>query len=82
LFEDINTLVTENEGTLGKFDLGIIDCLISLGSPPNIMTSIEVEDTVVEFQKIAFIADDNVSLNETAFNEAMTQWRTQAYLNP
>ena len=46
------------------------------------MTSIEVEDTVVEFQKIAFIADDNVSLNETAFNEAMTQWRTQAYLNP
>lgn len=82
LFEDINTLVTENEGTLGKFDLGIIDCLISLGSPPNIMTSIEVENTVVEFQKIAFIADDNVSLNETAFNEAMTQWRTQAYLNP
>lgn len=82
LFEDINTLVTENEGTLGKFDLGIIDCLISLGSPPNIMTSIEVEDTVVEFQKLAFIADDNVSLNETAFNEAITQWRTQAYLNP
>ncbi|SDB92589.1 hypothetical protein SAMN05421733_10596 [Acinetobacter boissieri] len=82
LFEDINTLVTENEGTLGKFDLGIINCLISLGSPSNIMTSIEVENTVVEFQKIAFIADDNVSLNETAFNEAMSQWRTQAYLSP
>jgi len=81
-FKDLNTLIIENEGTLEKFDLRVIDYLISLGTPPNIMTSIEVQDTTIEFQKIDFIHDDNVSLNETAFNEARIQWRTQAYLNP
>lgn len=82
LFQDLNTLLVENKGILGEYDLGLIDILISLKVPLNIMVAIIVEDTSVEFQKMDFIADDNVSLNETAFNEAMTQWRTQAYLNP
>lgn len=82
LFLDLNTLLIENKGVLGEYDLGLIDILISLKVPLNIMDAITVEDTAVEFQKIDFIADDNVSLNETALNEAMTQWRTQAYLKP
>lgn len=82
LFLDLNTLLIENKGVLGKYDLGLIDILISLKAPLNIIIAITVEDTAIEFQKIDFIADDNVSLNETAFNKAMTQWRTQAYLNP
>lgn len=81
-FKDLNTLIIENEGTLEKFDLRVIDYLISLGTPPNIMTSIEVKDTDIEFHKTDLIADDNVSLNETTFIEAMAQWRTQTYLNP
>lgn len=82
LFLDLNTLLIENKGVLGKYDLGLIDILISLKAPLNIIFAITVEDTAIEFQKIDFIADDNVSLNEPAFNNAMTQWRTQVYLNP
>lgn len=82
LFVDLNTLLIENKGVLGKYGLSLIDILISLKAPLNIIVAMTVEDTAVEFQKIDFIADDNVSLNEPAFNNAMTQWRTQFYLNP
>lgn len=81
LFQDINILVTENEGTLGKFDLGAIDSLISLGTPFNIMNSIEVEDTAIELEQINFISDNNVSLNESKLHNGITQWRSSAYLN-
>ncbi|WP_166172155.1 hypothetical protein [Acinetobacter sp. SA01] len=82
LFLDLNTLLIENKGVLREYDLGLINILISLKTPLNIILAIAVEDSAVEFNKTDLIADDNVSLDETTFNEAMAQWRTQAYLNP
>ncbi|BCX75212.1 AVAST type 1 anti-phage system protease Avs1b [Acinetobacter sp. Tol 5] len=81
LFRDLNILVKENGGKLGKFNLSIIDNLIALSTPLNIITSITVEDSAIELEKIHLIADDNVSLNEPELHNGMSKCRSSAYLN-
>lgn len=80
-FQDLKTLVTEKERTLGKLSLSIIDSLISLSTPFNIVHAI-FEYTHIKLEKIQLIADDNISLNETELHNGMTKWRSSAYLNP
>lgn len=79
-FQDLNTLVTENEITLGKLSLSIIDSLISLSTPFNIIHAL-FKDSAIKLEKIQLISDDNISLNESELYIGMTKWRSSAYLN-
>lgn len=78
-FLDLDYLISENSEHSIKFSLYTVNDLILLDAPITTITAI-AEQTPHELSSIQFIADDNVSLNESELYEGIVQWRTKAYL--
>ncbi|QRQ11510.1 AVAST type 1 anti-phage system protease Avs1b [Acinetobacter pittii] len=78
---DLDNLISEVAPHSIKFSIYIVNDLISLGVTSTTLISI-AKQNFNTLNSLQFIADDNVSLNESGLNEAITQWRVKAYLNP
>lgn len=81
VFSDLKTLVSEGLEESKKLNVSTIDSLISLGTPSLIIRVISGEASEgAHF--IRFIADDNVSIDESNLYEGMAQLRHKSYLDP
>lgn len=81
VFADLQKLVSESWDESKKIHLHTADSLISLDVPRSVIELISREHTN-ELLPIQFVAEDNVSLDESLLHNGMARWRYESLVNP
>lgn len=81
VFDDLQTLISDDWDESKKIHPSPIDSLISLGAPSSVIKVISGEPTKAP-HPIQFIAEDNVSIDEILLNEGMAKWILESLVNP
>jgi hypothetical protein len=81
VFADLQKLVSESWEEAKKIHLITVDNLISLGTPSSVIGVIRGE-TAKTLPPIQFVAEDNVSMDESLLHKGMIKWRYESLVDP
>lgn len=81
VFDDLQTLVSDDWDESKEINPSTVDSLISLGVTSSVIRVISSGPTNT-LHPIQFIAEDNISMDEPLLHEGMAEWRLESLLNP
>ncbi|MEY8199556.1 MAG: AVAST type 1 anti-phage system protease Avs1b [Gammaproteobacteria bacterium] len=81
VFDDLQLLVSDGWDDSNKTHPSIVDNLISLGARSTVISVISGEQTKAPLP-IQFVAEDNVSMDESLLHEGMAEWRFESLITP
>jgi hypothetical protein len=80
VFDDVKTLVADNRENSIKIHPAVIDHLITLGAPSSLVSVIKAVENI-SLAPIEFVAEDNVSIDDSLLHEGMAAWRLKAMVD-
>ncbi len=80
VFADLQTLLVEVGSAWDEPKLNIVDAVVSLGAPRDLVAGIANKD-LFQNKQFGFVASDNVTMDESLFTTGMAQWRLASLLD-
>lgn len=81
VFSDLKILILDHCNGKVKFHPSVIDVLLSLGAPKDIIVSL-AKISNDKPSPITFIAEDNISIDYSKLEDGMAAWRLKAFIDP
>lgn len=79
VFSDLKLIISVGLGKETKVHISAVNNLIALGASREIILALDVDKD--ELSPICFIADDDVSIDESALYDGMARWRYEAFFD-
>jgi hypothetical protein len=80
VFADLRILLGETNSEWSRPELGIIDAILLLGAPTDLVFFLAREE-YKHLSSLQFIKSDNINIDEQQFNTGMAQWRLASLLD-
>ena len=80
VFADLRILLDQIDREWDRSGLGLIDAIIQLGAPTDLISFLAEED-FRQLGPLPFIKTDNITIDEQQFNAGMAKWRLASLLD-